>query len=78
LVDNSPYCHILQPENAIPIIPFYHYTRDRELETLLEYLKTLVNAEDTRTVILNTFFWDKLVEESGDARRLFFKYCAKE
>jgi len=28
LVDNSPYCHILQPQNAIPIVPFYHFAKD--------------------------------------------------
>lgn len=31
LVDNSPYCHVMQPENAIPIVPYYHYSKDREL-----------------------------------------------
>lgn len=31
LVDNSPYCHLLQPENGIPMIPFYHFNKDREL-----------------------------------------------
>jgi TFIIF-interacting CTD phosphatase-like protein len=39
LVDNSPYCHLLQPENAVPIVPFYHYARDNELETLLDFLR---------------------------------------
>ena len=29
LVDNSPYCHLLQPENGIPIAPFYHFNKDR-------------------------------------------------
>lgn len=29
LVDNSAYCHIIQPENAIPIAPFFHFSKDR-------------------------------------------------
>ena len=65
LVDNSPYCHILQPENGIPIIPFYHYARDRQLEVLLDFLKGLVEAEDMRKVVLNTFCWDIFIEEGG-------------
>ena len=62
LVDNSPYCHILQPENAIPIIPFYHFTKDNELEILLEYLRVIVSAVDLRTAIAETFFWEKYMK----------------
>lgn len=29
LVDNSAYCHIIQPENAIPVVPFFHFAKDR-------------------------------------------------
>lgn len=78
LVDNSPYCHLLQPENAVPMLPYYHYARDQELCSLLDFLKVAIEAEDMRTVVLSTFCWDKLIEEQGDARRLFFKHVAKE
>jgi hypothetical protein len=30
-----------------------------------------------RKVVLNTFCWDKFIEEGGEPRKLFFKYCAK-
>jgi hypothetical protein len=62
----------------VPIIPFYHYARDSELEGLLEFLRGLIQAEDMRTVVLNTYCWDRLINEPGDARRLFLKYCGKE
>ena len=78
LVDNSPYCHILQPENAIPIVPFYHFPKDRELESLLSFLKVVVAANDTRTVIAQTYFWDRYIKEPGDPRKLFFKYYQKD
>jgi len=34
----------------------------------------VVQAEDTRKVILNTYFWDKYINEAGDAKKLFFKF----
>ena len=52
LVDNSPYCHILQPENGIPIVPFYHFSKDKELEYLLPFLQRVVEAEDCRKVVM--------------------------
>ena len=35
IVDNSAFSFLLQPENGLPIIPFYHYSKDRELLSLL-------------------------------------------
>ena len=29
IVDNSAYSFLLQPENGIPILPFYHFAKDR-------------------------------------------------
>lgn len=29
LVDNSGFCFMTQPENGIPILPFYHYAKDK-------------------------------------------------
>jgi len=28
-VDNSAYCFMLQPYNGVPILPFYHYGKDK-------------------------------------------------
>lgn len=35
LVDNSAFCYMTQPEHGIPILPFYHYAKDKELASLL-------------------------------------------
>ena len=32
----------------MPILPFYHFTKDKELLGLLEYLKELVKEDDMR------------------------------
>ena len=57
IVDNSAFSFLLQPENGIPILPYYHFSKDRELETLLEYLKILIEEKDCRNMIRKTFFW---------------------
>jgi hypothetical protein len=44
---------------------------------VLEYLRLVVAAEDPRDMILNTFFWDKFINEAGEPRKLFFKYLSK-
>lgn len=77
LVDNSPYCHILQPDNAVPIVPFYHFAKDKELEHLLEFLKMAVQCEDMRDAVRKCFFWEKYMVESGDPRKIFFKHFEK-
>lgn len=39
IVDNSAFSFLLQPWNGIPILPFYHFSKDQELVSLLEFLK---------------------------------------
>jgi TFIIF-interacting CTD phosphatase-like protein len=70
-VDNSAYCHILQPENAIPMLPYFHYNKDRELESLLEYLRVLVKQKDMRVMLRQTFFYDKYINDGKDPRKIF-------
>ena len=31
IVDKSAFSFLLRPENGIPILPFYHFSKDREL-----------------------------------------------
>ena len=35
IVDNSGFTFMLQPEFGIPILPFYHFSKDKELLSLL-------------------------------------------
>jgi Dullard-like phosphatase family protein len=53
IVDNSPESYFLQPENAVPIKPFFGDVQDHELHTLAEFLTHLVDVDvsDVRTVI---------------------------
>lgn len=51
IVDNSGFSFCLQPENGIPILPFYHFSKDRELHPLLDFLREVVGAEDSRKVV---------------------------
>jgi hypothetical protein len=37
-VDNSPFCYIMQPDNAVPILHFRGNPNDRELVSLMDYL----------------------------------------
>ncbi len=59
LVDNSAYCYMLQPYNGIPILPYYHYGKDKELLYLLGFLREVVKADDVRSPVKKTFFWNK-------------------
>jgi hypothetical protein len=34
----------------------------------------IADCEDTRTLIANTYFWDKYLKETGEPRKIFFKY----
>jgi len=38
----------------------------------------VVAAADTRTVIAQTYFWDRYIKEPGDPRKLFYKFYPKE
>lgn len=55
LVDNAAYSYILQPENGIPIVPFYSNSSDSELLLLKKYLQGLSQSPDVRDTNRNTF-----------------------
>jgi hypothetical protein len=39
---------MLQPDNGIPVLPYYHFNKDRELPILLDFLKDILDANDVR------------------------------
>ena len=39
IVDNSGFTFMTQPEFGIPILPFYHFAKDKELNVLIEFLR---------------------------------------
>ena len=39
------------PFQGVPIVPFYNFSKDKELMNLLEYLRKLVEEEDMRKAI---------------------------
>ncbi len=59
LVDNSAFCFMLQPFNGVPVLPFYHYGKDKELVALLGWLKELVKESDVRQGVRKMFFWQR-------------------
>ena len=61
---------MIQPENGIPILPYYHFNKDRELLILLDFLKDVLKEDDVRDKVKKTFFWHKYVAE-GDPRKIF-------
>lgn len=73
LVDNAAYSFAYQPENGIPIIPYYHGDTDFQLKALQSYIESMLLVSDMRTVNKRTFklheykkyYYDleKLVEE---------------
>ncbi len=48
-----------QPENGIPILPYYHFNKDRELLSLLDFLKEVLDCDDVREKLRSYFFWHK-------------------
>jgi hypothetical protein len=48
---------MFQPENGVPILPFYHLAKDKELLSLIEFLKKAIEFGDMRELINKTFFW---------------------
>ncbi|CAD8198930.1 unnamed protein product [Paramecium octaurelia] len=48
LVDNASYSYAWQLDNGIPIIPFYDNKEDKELESLLKYLRGMQGCKDVR------------------------------
>lgn len=54
-MDNSTHCFGFQVDNGIPIVSFTTNKNDRELVHVLHFLKTLVDVEDVRPVLAETF-----------------------
>lgn len=46
IIDNSPYSYMFQPQNAIPIISWFHDKSDRQLYELLPFLQSLQHVND--------------------------------
>lgn len=54
IIDNSPVCYSLQPENAIPIKTWRFDPRDRELDDLIPILIALADVDDIPAVLKQT------------------------
>jgi len=55
LVDNAAYSYAAQPDNGIPILPYYHGKSDFELRALEKYILNMVMASDVRQINRQTF-----------------------
>eukprot|EP00501_MAST-03F_sp_TOSAG23-6_P002603 GSMAST32.ASY1.ANO1.2744.1 assembled CDS len=55
LVDNSPVCFLMQPENGVPISSFYDDGNDQALFKLERLLRMLDSQEDVRPHLQNLF-----------------------
>mmetsp|Transcript_38576 Transcript_38576/g.121555 ORF Transcript_38576/g.121555 Transcript_38576/m.121555 type:complete len:339 (+) Transcript_38576:449-1465(+) len=66
IVDNSPESYLMQPENAIPIKPFFGDTSDTALLELIPFLLDIVDAaiDDVRTVLKQCHLKGKFVHKS--------------
>ena len=51
IVDDNPNAYFLQPENAIPMIPFIDDLADAELENLVQFLEGCDSFEDMRDAV---------------------------
>merc|ERR1711971_203646 len=51
IIDNSPTCYDLQPENAIPIRTWRNDKNDRELLELIPILESLAQVDDIPMVL---------------------------
>ena len=71
LVDNSALSFMCEPCQGIPILPFYNFSKDKELLGLLEFLRELVKEDDMRLKIRDVFFWEKYWRSNRDCRKLF-------
>ena len=50
IVDNSAHCFAFQPENGIPIVPFYFDRTDSELPLLVKYVRSLAKSNSNKTL----------------------------
>lgn len=67
LIDNAAYSYAFQPDNGIPIIPYYQGKNDYELSALKTYLNQLRFVDDIREINRKVF---KL--------RSYPEYCAED
>lgn len=67
IVDNAAYSFAYQLNNGIPIITWRDDKSDRELLSLIDYLKKLSPVEDVRPINSSTFrlstFYDDYISE---------------
>ena len=55
IVDNSPNAFALHSENGIPIQSWFDDEKDEELFKLTGFLKTLINVDDVRPLLMRQF-----------------------
>ena len=55
IVDNASYSFAFQRDNGIPILPYYDFKGDKELLSLVEYLKEIVKFKNIRDLNRKTF-----------------------
>ena len=73
LIDNAVYSFILNLNNGIPIIPYYHNKKDTELLKLRDFLISLKGVEDVRPIVGKYFEWETFVKHGGEPEVLFKK-----
>ena len=73
LIDNAVYSFILNLNNGIPIIPYYHNKKDTELLKLRDFLIGLKGLGDVRTIVGKYFEWDTFVKHTHEPEVLFKK-----
>lgn len=55
LIDNAAYSYAFQPENGVPILPYYEGSNDFELKALESYIAKLAVSKDVRELNKKTF-----------------------
>lgn len=54
IIDNSTISFLIQPENGIPILPFFDNKKDEELKNLVPYLMSMIGVTDVRQKLRET------------------------
>ena len=70
LIDNSAYSYGFQPNNGIPIIPYYDATEDNQLEELADFLISIHDVPDVRPALRNAFKLNLITENLHDFEEL--------
>ncbi len=78
LVDNAAYSYAAQPDNGIPILPYYHGKADFELKALERYLQQMVMTKDVRTINRKTFQLHNYRNYYGEPERLVEELYMRE